>query len=508
MAFGTPAVEASGWRAERFPEVVLRNGTVIPAHVSLSGDPSDLAAARRRQELAGSPYRQLGERRWLRRGEILAVFESSIARERRDRIADDVEAIASALFDRDAWPKPYSNLSPLQVLLVSKRSGDESVAVAGWEGRERSRGLFRPLIAVEVGDRGADAVRIDLAHQLALLTVRQSAPEEAGWVAEGMAEWLARRVFGLVDEPTPETDLLLAESGTLRDPATLALFLEHVSRSLDEGPAAIRSTWEEAGFARGDDAEAFVRELADRVDGKGLATVFADLLVSRLGAPRAELRLLGDTATRTGLPIGDVAIQAPGRLAFRRLSLRRLDEPGGLEIGLASTCGSSGRALLLYRGDRGRFDSVRLEPGVSEVLPLSGAELLSVILVDGAGDADQLLHVRRVVDYPAVLSSAATEIADGAVHVTWRTLRHRGLLAWVVSRTEVGEPDMAASTERERERVDLVPTVEESESGMSYHLVDRDAAPGKSYRYRVSALTANGFLSEAARLSIQIPSAP
>ena len=61
-----------------FPSQPLADGTVVAAHASLSGDPSDAAAAKRRAEIVRSPYLQPQERRLLAAGDVEVHFLSLI----------------------------------------------------------------------------------------------------------------------------------------------------------------------------------------------------------------------------------------------------------------------------------------------------------------------------------------------------------------------------------------------------------------------------------------------
>ena len=50
---------------------------------------------------------------------------------------------------------------------------------------------------------------------------------------------------------------------------------------------------------------------------------------------------------------------------------------------------------------------------------------------------------------------------------------------------------------------EIVPTTDSSEEGSGFLVVDREARPGERYRYRVAALTRDGFLSEAFEAAVQ-----
>jgi len=90
-------------------------------------------------------------------------------------------------------------------------------------------------------------------------------------------------------------------------------------------------------------------------------------------------------------------------------------------------------------------------------------------------------------------------VPDG-VEISWRTASHRDLLAWGVVR----EPGPGSATLSVT--LDLVPTTESSDEGMSYFLLDRaPGAPGASYR--LYALTSAGVRAEQERCTVEAPPA-
>lgn len=475
----------------RFPVQTLANGVVIPAHASASSEPSDVDAARRRLELLRSPYLQIGERRSVRGGEILIGFDSSIGADRRDHFSKALSSAASFLFEREGWAKPFSLHAPLQVLVG--RAHTEAISVAAWEGR--TAGAFvHPVLCVSDREDGGES---DAIHQLAFLSLRFTASEESGWAVEALAEWLARRVTGTAGESSIESDPFLEESGALTTPNTLVPFFELLASRLPRGAADIRLGWEEAGGVRGDDAESFLRSLADRADPRGLAGLLADTIVRHLSAPGADGWISTSFPSRRFVFSGEVTAGAPGPFGWRRLALRTSEERGGLEITLPEgTVCSAGRAVIFYRGENGGFDSVGLLPGERKALPLAGTTRLNLVLVDGSEPGELFIHLRRLPDYPASLAGFGAEWKDGAVQLTWRTSSHRDLLAWVVVRFEETRDGLI---ELGRE---IVPTTDSSDGGFHYHVADREAQVAHRYVYRVAALTRDGVLSESFETSL------
>jgi hypothetical protein len=478
-------VPAQGAPPARFPTVSLPDGRFVFAHASVSGDPSDVAAAARRADLTRSPYTQIAERRALRGGEVTLGFEAGLDDDLRDELTRALSAFCATLFDRDGWPRPFSPASPLLVLVT--RQADVA-AVAGWEGRERGL-LVRPVVAAGAGARVPAAVVLDLGHQIALLSLRQSAPDAPAWAVESLAESLARRALGLDGVPLPETDPLLADSGSLTSPPAGAAFWDALARRLPRGMGDVREAWEDAGALRGDGSDALLRSLAARVDEGGLPGFLADLMTKRLAAATGHR---GAPARRLA-SLADIAAPGPGPLGWRRVTVRTEEERGGLEILVPdSRAAAAGRAVLFYRGVRGDFDAVSLLPGLVRTIPLSGSSSVHLLLVDGAEGGDLDVRLRRVADYPVALVASGSEWKDGVVQISWRTSSHRDLLGWVLERwEETGEGTLEESGR------ELVPASDASDTGFAYHVADRDTQPGHRYRYRVYALTQDGVLAEA-----------
>ncbi|HEV8267872.1 MAG TPA: hypothetical protein VGR00_06555, partial [Thermoanaerobaculia bacterium] len=466
-----------------FPAQLLVDGSKVASHASGSGDPSDARAAERRLSIVRSPYRVALERRELARDMFLEL-EPGFTPEFKDQLFHGLSAAAAALFERDGWPRPASSRSPLRVIVTNR---GRSVPSASGFAERRDGAFVDPVVGVEAGGRDSAAVLLDVVHQVALLSARQIGADEAAWSVEGLADYLARRVLGLSAAAVPANDPFLADEGTLRDPVVLASFLEAASRRAPKDGADVRAAWEEAGASRGDDAEAFVRAVASRADSEGLPALLSDLVGRHVARAAERLR------EREGAVLDDRSATSPGSLSWRRLSFSAGDENGGLEIALPEDANlAAGRAVLLYRGGEGAggFDTLPLEPGKARVVPLSAAESVDLVLVDGAGGA-LTVRLRRVHGYPATLVAFAAEWKGEVVEVSWRTASHQNLLAFVLERVEETDSGGLASGTRQ-----IVPTVESSEGGYAYVVADRDVVSGRRYRYRVLALTTDGLVGE------------
>lgn len=475
----------------RFPALRLADGTVLPAHASASGDLSDTAAATRRLEILRSPYTQPEERRSFLEGRVTVGFGSAVSVPVRQRISRGLAAALTTILDGDG-SHPFSAANPLQVLIV--RAAEGTPASAGWERRDHGQ-LVHPVAFVPARS-DATAVLLDAVHQVAVLALRQAAPEESPWIVEGLAEFWSRRALERLASPSVDSDVFLHESGTLTDPATAALFLSEIVSRLPGGLAELRAAWAIAGASPGDDAEAFLRDLASRCDSRGLSVLLADLLTRRL----ADAGGAADgSSVSSGLVLGEALTASPEPLGWRRLTLHTLDERGGLEVLLPDDAsGATGRVLLFYRGAAGEFDAVGLVPGRSCILPLSGSTQLNLLLVDGAEAQPLSVELRRVPDYPVSLSSWSAEWREGSVHVAWRTSAHRDLLAFVLVRLEERADGSLVELSRE-----IVPTSDGAAGVHAYDVADTLALEGHRYRYRVFALTRGGFLSETFAASVR-----
>ncbi len=441
-------------------------------------------------EILRSPYVRSAERRALRGGELLVSFDAGIPAPLRDELSRDLVAFVAALVDRDAWPRPLSARSPLLVLFTA----GSGVTASGWDGRDRNGTLRSPVVLVASATRGRGAVLADVADQVALLSLRQAAPLEPSWAVEGVAAWLSRRYLGPGPSRPSVPDPLLDEAGALTTPGVLAAFLEVLENRLPKGAADVREAWEQAGERSGDDAEAFLRDLAARTGAASLGACVAEVVASRLAAASAPRSESPAVPRRIWLS-GYVVPAAPQPLGWRRVSLRTEDERAGLEIALPEAGAHAARLLLFYRGDGG-FDSLPAFPGATRVVPAAGTASLEVVLADGDGAREAPLHVSRVPDYPAALASSRAGWTSGGVEIAWETSRHEDLLGWVVERRD--ETDSDAAVERS-----TLPATKVSESATGYLWIDRDAIPGHRYRYRVLALTEDGLLGEAFEASVE-----
>jgi hypothetical protein len=456
---------------------------------SVPPETSDAAAARRRAEILRSPYARSVERRALRAGELVVSFDAGVPVGFRDELARDLATYVSALVDRDGWPRPLSASSPLFVHFTA----GPGITASGWDGRDRNGTLRSPVVLVASATREGGAALAEAALHVALLSLRQAASLQPPWAVEGVASWLSRRELGPGASRPPAPDPFLADAGDLTSPDVLAAFLEALEDRLPRGAADVREAWERAG-ERGDDADAFLRDLAARAGSVSLGARLAEVVASRLAAASAPRSDSAAVSRRVWLS-GEIVPAAPQPLGWRRVSLRTGDERDGLEIALPDVGAQAARLLLFYRRDGG-FDSLPASPGAKRIVPAAGTASVEIVLADGDGSADTPLRVRRVPAYPAAVASSRAGWTNGGVEIAWETSRHEDLLGWVVERHD--ETDAGAPLERS-----TLPATAASESATGYFWLDRDAMAGHRYRYRVLALTEDGLLGEAFEASVE-----
>ena len=482
------------------------------AGAGTSSDPADsfdVAAARRRAEILRSPYARSAERRTLRGGEIVLSFDAGVSPELREGLSRDFGAFVAALVDRDEWPRPFSERSPLTVLF----SAGPGVTAAGWDGREARGTLRSPVVMVPSATRAHGAALADAAGQVAALSLRQAAPAMAPWAVEGVASWLARRDLGQAasgpgsdGEASKDVDPFLEESGSLTSPRALAAFLEALERRLPRGAFDVKEAWEQWGGSRGDDAEPFLRDLAGRSGSQSLGARLAEIVAARVTADANRGAGAAPSLGRRAWLLGDLPALPPAPLGWRRVSLRVEDDRAGLEVAIPDAGARAARLIVFYRGGGG-FDSLAAAPGATRVVPGAGTTSVQIVLADGDGGPESLVRVRRVPDYPAALASSRAGWVNGGVEIAWETSRHRNLLGWVIERrdetdaeTEDGTGDRARTSSAPV--FDMLPAAREAETATGYFWVDRDAAPDRRYRYRVLALTEDGLLGEAFETSV------
>ncbi|MBL8115035.1 MAG: hypothetical protein JNK60_19285, partial [Acidobacteria bacterium] len=348
--------------------------------------------------------------------------------------------------------------------------------------------LVRPVLGVDATGRTSESVAAEVQHLAYVLALRRAAGpvddgRADGWLIEGIAGAMTLDALGFSGSAAARHPALLGESGSLRTPATAAAFLAFCVSRLPSGLADIRAAWEENSWKPDARAEGFFGEVARR-SGLSLAALLAEALTEAVP---------GASVLDRGEPLADTLLVAPAALGFRRATFRSGEEEhGGVELSLSGDATAS--AIVEYRGAGGEYDAATVPSDRPLLLPVSGVSRLSLVLVSGGASEEgaPALRLSRVAGYPVSMGASSAAWTDGAVQIAWRTRAHRDLLAFSVSRLSEGPDGTLAVESRE-----LVPTSESSASGFAYHVIDREALPGRRYFYRVHAITSAGVLSEA-----------
>jgi len=405
---------------------------------------------------------------------------------------------------------------PVEVLLVRLGSDIDGTMIpaGGVDGR--------PLLVLDVTNRGAGDARKIAAHQYAhAVSVFVGAGVGPDW-AEALATWTVLRMGRELDDATvgllSERLRRLAE-GLLSDDLALAAgnaaWLSFVEEAY--GPTALRLTVEE--LARGGAPAAALERALLRSAGETLASAFREfqlwsLLVAerqigghfsfaaRLASPRFSL-------TTEGLPALSVhADPAVAPLGASAVLLRPEESEGG--VGLRFEGEGPGRwevDLLLVREDGvlQRLPMRISSEGRGEIkLPLRG--LAEAVLMIRNPDPDPRAarryswSARALRGYPvefASLEAVAAARAGAGVLVTWETRSEKGVLGFNVLRREEGLPGAI------RVNPVWVPAMGEEFAPGAYQFHDLGAAPGVSYLYQIEAITEAGLASESEPVVVQ-----
>jgi hypothetical protein len=162
---------------------------------------------------------------------------------------------------------------------------------------------------------------------------------------------------------------------------------------------------------------------------------------------------------------------------------------------------SPGFAVLHYQESL-PSDVVRIAPGETKVLPLSGVSRIDWI-VAGSGEAASSLAApvttSMVAEYPVsgLAARAVAEPGEG-VSLEWNAARQQNLSGWAVLRSELGDSGTVV-----RSAPQWLPSQAGEQTQSLYSFVDATAAPGRYYRYDVWAVTDDGALSRSFQATIR-----
>jgi hypothetical protein len=161
--------------------------------------------------------------------------------------------------------------------------------------------------------------------------------------------------------------------------------------------------------------------------------------------------------------------------------------------------GGDGAAVVRYDDAGLPPDVVFFSAGDQRTIPLSGVARVDFIVAGAETGRD----VEAPVDCTREASpfwrlEARAEATSGGPRLNWSTASHEGLRGWAIFREEVG-PDGRIG----RSGPQLVPSSEASSDSFAYAFVDTAAAADTFYRYTVWAVTEEGLLTRAFRVSLE-----
>ena len=225
--------------------------------------------------------------------------------------------------------------------------------------------------------------------------------------------------------------------------------------------------------------------LAEHAEG-GLAEIVSQVVLAGLLDPRAlgfevEAPALPDQGGRTAQAVAETVgagvrlYQLPARAAAESVSLLR-------------SRGVVAHAVVRYAFP-GQYDAVRLAQGEEVAVPLRGVSWAGIVVTGLADGAGLSLSSRPLSDFPVALERWDFEAGDGSATISWETKSHSEVVGFVVEAlARHGEQGWQTL------RREFVPVAEDGCRPFSYTFVE---AGGEDVQiYRLSALTARGFLAE------------
>jgi hypothetical protein len=408
----------------------------------------------------------------------------------------------------------------MEVLLV-ELGGD----LDGYFVPTRERPFRSRLVLDATPRRGAEGARRAAIHQFAHAVAQAvSASFPHDW-AEALATWAVLTLDGVPDHATSvvlSNRLDRLESGLFSTEADLgagnAIWLAFLEQAY--GSSAVRTTVEELG--RGLPIALALDRAVRRVSSDDLVSAFAEFhLWSLLVGSRADSRhfsfaeLLAEpdfAFTAVGLPA--LSVQGdPPLTPFGSTQIRIVPDfgPGGLRVHFEGDFSARWETDLLLVGERGTLRRLPLrfsaEGRGEATVPLDGiAEAL--LLVRNIGSIDDgphrftfAAHLEKSFPFQLVaLEAAPLEEPDAGVVVSWETLGEQELIGFNILRQhESGGLETVVNPV-------WIPAVGGQSNLTSYHFIDRSAAPGASYSYRLQGITTSGLSSYSSPVVAGAPS--
>ncbi len=241
--------------------------------------------------------------------------------------------------------------------------------------------------------------------------------------------------------------------------------------------------------------EGLISALGEQVEGDPVESV-SQVVLAGLLDPRA----LGFEVEAAGLPggVGRRTAQAMAETVGLGVHLYPLPARAAAEgVSLLRSRGVAVHAVVRYPFP-GQYDVVRLAEGEEVAVPLRGVSWAGIVVTALGHGGGLSLSSRPLPEYPVALERWDFAAGGGAVTISWETRSHNDVLSFVVEAlAREGEQGWRAV------RREFVPVAENGSHPFSYSFV---ATGGEDVQvYRLSALTARGFLAEVGTFPVLTP---
>jgi hypothetical protein len=357
-------------------------------------------------------------------------------------------------------------------------------------------GVRNPVVALNLADRAPGDAAAEAVRGAALVVLRGLAPSAPSALVDAAA-----RAVALGRDLTESDREELRENGAASehslDSAGSELFAAEWIREMASGAGAgfVPAVW--TGRVAAGDASLAAFATAYRERGGSPA----DALYRALARLYAADEVFADPArlTETDLASGGLNAAAPPSRSWR-LFTTIPSGTGGWSVAWPED-GARAFAVVHYE-DGLPSDVVPFSAGDRKTLPASGVSRIDWVVLGGENGAALLsspASVLREAEFPMTgLTAEARAEAGEGVALSWRTASHRDLSGWAILRSEVTEDGRVVRADPES-----LPAQVEDPNGASYDFVDTAAIPGHYYRYDVWAVTADGVLSRAFRVTLR-----
>jgi len=385
---------------------------------------------------------------------------------------------------------------------------------AGLDGYCVVDGAAASILIDSSDTRHPRALRDNIIRQVAKSAVALAGPHASGGWAGAFADWVVAEIDSM-----PQSDALERASERLAnlqqglftsDPNSTAgqwIWFAFLDQAYGSNAVSV-SVQELAGDS---DQVAALDRAVTRTTGERLSQVFREFhLWSFLTGDRADRHHFDFAAALApaefasgseGLPALSVQTDAPMALWSAtqvRLVPDAMDATdGGLGVRFEGEFDSEWEADLLVIDLEGQMRrmAVELEDGAgSAVVPLDSiAEaILMIRRLGGDGESRRYTYAaHREAAYPWLLSATQTRRQERGATIEWETGSEQELIGFNVLRSRLG-----GSVEGPVNPV-WIPALGEEGEPTLYEFLDRDALPGVAYRYRVEAITSDGWTTRS-----------